>query len=265
MRKSVDDVDVSILPRDGCPGPTSVDLGHRGRLIALDTEWWLDGGSKASPDHPGGCANVTETAVQAALERELESAAAAKRRPIVVGHHPLASHGPHGDFIDPIVHVFPLTMAKAYLPTVLAWAPLPVIGSAMGWARAHFSPSPQDFSGPGNAQFRAALIDAMARAGARGAPALAYAAGHDHSLQVFRSSRGPRWTLVSGLGSSSKASGVRHDGSTLFAHSDGTTPGFMELDFLANGEVRLGVVEWSPTTSAGEEKYSTILTADASR
>jgi hypothetical protein len=40
-------VDVSILPRDGCPGPTSVDLGHRGRLIALDTEWWLDGGSKA--------------------------------------------------------------------------------------------------------------------------------------------------------------------------------------------------------------------------
>jgi hypothetical protein len=124
----------------------------------------------------------------------------------------------------------------------------------------HFSPSPQDFSGPGNAHFRAALIDAMARSAAHGAPALAYAGGHDHSLQVFRSARGPRWMLVSGLGSSSKASGVRHDGSTLFAHSDPLTPGFMEIDFLTNGEVRLEVVEWSPASAAGAAVYSTSLT-----
>lgn len=264
VRQSVaaDDVDVSMLPRDGCPGPTSVDLGRHGRLVVLDTEWWLDRGNKPSPEHPGSCPVVTEAGVQAALERELEAAAAASRRPIVVGHHPLASHGPHGDFVDPIVHVFPLTMAKAYLPAFVAWAPLPVIGSVMGWGRAHFSPSAQDFSGPGNAHFRAALIDAMASAGARGAPALAYAAGHDHSLQVFRSAAGPRWMLVSGLGSSSKASGVRHDGTTVFAHSDRTTPGFVELDFLTDGAVRLDVVEWSATAAAGVEMYSTSLTAN---
>src|SRR6185503_19260490 len=108
---------------------------------------------------------------------------------------------------------------------------------------------PQDFSGPGNAHFRTALTDAMARAADRHAPALAYAAGHDHSLQVFRSAEGPRWTLVSGLGSRRKASGVRHDGRTLFAHSDRGAPGFMELDFLTNGDVRLGVVEWSPSAA----------------
>src|SRR6185503_17202403 len=118
---------------------------------------------------------------------------------------------------------------------------------------------PQDFSGPGNAHFRTALTDAMARAADRHAPALVYAAGHDHSLQVFRSARGPRWTLVSGLGSSAKASAVRHGGSTLFAHSDRATPGFMELDFLTGGEVRLGVVEWSPSLPTGQEKYSTSL------
>lgn len=263
MGKSVaDDADVTMLPRDGCPGPTAVDLGRRGRVIVLDTEWWLDGGPKPSPENPGGCAAVTESAVQAALEREIVAAKTAGRHAIVVGHHPIASHGPHGGFVDPIVHLFPLTMAAAYLPRFVAWFPLPVIGSAMGWARAELSPSPQDFSGPGNARFRGALLDAMARAGERGAPALAYAGGHDHSLQVFRSSTGPRWALVSGLGSSSKASGVRHDRTTVFAHSDGLAPGFMELDFLTDGSVRLEVIEWSPTAATGVGAYSTTLTDD---
>lgn len=263
MRKSVEhETDVALLPRDGCPGPIGVDLGRRGRVIVLDTEWWLDGGPKPSPEDPGGCAAVTESAVQAALEREIVAAKTAGRQSIVVGHHPLASRGPHGGFIDPIIHLFPLTMAAAYLPRFVVWFPLPVIGSAMGWARAEFSPSSQDFSGPGNARFRGALVEAMARAGERGARTLAYAGGHDHSLQVFQSSTGPRWTLVSGLGSSRKALGVRHDRATVFAHSDRLTPGFMELEFLTDGSVRLEVVEWSPTATAGVGVYSTILTDD---
>lgn len=263
MRKSVaDEADVTMLPRDGCPGPMGVNLGRRGRVIVLDTEWWLDGGPKPSLENPGNCAAVTEAAIQAALEREIVAAAAAGRHAIVVGHHPLDSHGPHGGFIDPIVHLFPLTMAAAYLPRFVAWFPLPVIGSAMGWARAEFSPSPQDFSGPGNDEFRHALLDAMTRASERGARTLAYAGGHDHSLQVFHSTIGPRWSLVSGLGSSRKASGVRHDRTTMFAHSDGRAPGFMELDFLADGSVRLEVVEWSPVTESGVGVYSTSLTGD---
>lgn len=260
MRRSLADADVSMLPGDGCPGPASVDLGRRGRVIVLDTEWWLDGGNKPSPDHPGSCAAVTEAAVQAELEQEIERAAAAGRRAIVVGHHPLASRGPHGGFVEPIVHLFPLTMARAYLPAFVAWAPLPVIGSAIGWGRAHFSPSPQDFSGRKNVRFRRALVDAMASARAQGAPVLAYAAGHDHSLQVFRASEGPQWALVSGLGSSRKASGVGHDGRTVFAHSDPRTPGFMELTFRADGDVRLGLVEWSAANAAGAEVYATSLT-----
>jgi len=99
----------------------------------------------------------------------------------------------------------------------------------------------------------------MERAAARGAPTLAYAAGHDHSLQVFRSERGPRWSLVSGLGSRAKASGVSHDRATVFAHSNGDTPGFMEIDFLANGAARLGVIEWSGAAERGDEVYSASL------
>ena len=260
MRKSVSDIDLSFLPRDGCPGPIGVDLGRRGRLIVLDSQWWLEAGSKPSPDEPAGCGQVTEDDVTAALERELHAAAGAGRRSVVVAHHPLDTEGPHGGFVPLIEQVFPFKMAPGYVPFFVEWMPLPGVGSAMGWWRGHFSPSPQDFSGPGNARLRAALTDAMERAATRGAPALAYAAAHDHSLQVFASVRGPRWSLVSGLGSRRKASGVSHNRATMFAHSDPATPGFMEIDFLASGGARLGVVEWSATAERGVEVYSLQLT-----
>ena len=264
MAKSVDKVNVAVLPRDGCPGPATLDLGRHGRLVALDTQWWLDAGigGKPSPATPSGCRAVTDEAVQACLEQDLVDAHAAGRLAIVVGHHPVASHGPHGGYVDPEVHLFPFTMMKAYVPPFVAWIPLPGLGSLMGWWRTHFSPSGQDFSGPGNPELRQSLLRPMVRAAERDAPPLLYAAGHDHSLQVFRATRGPRWTAVSGLGSSEKTSGVRHDRTTTFAHADHLSPGFMEVDFLTDGSARLGVIEWSPATRHAVEVYSTTLTPE---
>jgi hypothetical protein len=264
MAKSVDKIDVAVMPRDGCPGPATLDLGKHARLVALDTQWWLDAGigGKPSPEKPSGCPAVTDEAVQALLEREIVAAHDAGRQAIVVGHHPLASHGPHGGFVDPQVHLFPFTMMKAYVPPFVAYVPLPGLGSLMGWWRTHFSPSAQDFSGPGNADLRHSILQPMIRAAERGAPTLLYAAGHDHSLQLFRSEHGPRWTAVSGLGSSEKTSGVRHDRTTMFAHADHTAPGFMELDFLADGSARLGIIEWSPATPHAVEVYATMLTPE---
>lgn len=265
LRTATADVaDVTMLPRDGCPGPTAVDLGARGRLVVLDTQWWVDGGigGKPTPEHnPTGCPFVTEAAIQAALEEEIRKGVAAGREVVVVGHHPLASRGPHGGHVDPIVHVFPLTMLGTYVPFVVRWMPLPVLGSIAAWLRANRSPSGQDFSGPGNAEMRGALERAMAAAASGGATPLLYAAGHDHSLQVFQARTGPRWTVVSGLGSSSKASAVRHDRSTQFAHSDAQRPGVMEVDFTRDGRARLAVWEWAPERKAGEEVFARELTA----
>ncbi len=262
IRKSVyGRVDVSFLPRNGCPGPVSVDIGRHARLIVLDTQWWLEIGKKPSPDDPAGCPEVTEAGVLAALGRELDSAAAAGRHAIVAGHHPLASHGPHGGYVDPIAHVFPFTMFGAYAPKFVEYVPLPLLGTGMVLYRQHFSPSGQDFSNHANIHLRTALRDAMTAAATRGAQPLVYAAGHDHSLQLFRSRVGPRWTLVSGLGSSEKTSGVRHDRTTLFAHADHTAPGLMEIDFLDDGSARLAVVEWSASAHHAVEVYSTSLTA----
>src|SRR5262245_32557682 len=108
---------VDFLPGGGCPGPVSVDVGSRGRVIVLDTQWWLEVGAKPSPtDNPTGCPTTTEEAVTAALVRELRAAHEAGRVAIVVGHHPMRSNGPHGGYVDPLVHLFPLLCLGSYLP-----------------------------------------------------------------------------------------------------------------------------------------------------
>ncbi len=63
-----------------------------------------------------------------------------------------------------------------------------------------------------------------------------YAAGHEHSLQVYRDAnekgQGPEYSLVSGAGNSNKVSGVWHNENTRFALSQ---EGFMELNITDQG------------------------------
>ncbi len=65
---------------------------------------------------------------------------------------------------------------------------------------------------------------------------LIYAAGHEHSLQVFRPAQsgkgGPQYTLVSGAGNSNKISGVWHNENTRMALAQ---EGFLELNVTGNG------------------------------
>ena len=81
-----------LLPEDGCPGPSVVDLGSRVRLILLDTQWWLHDGPRPGPDSSCNAATLTE--VSDAVKSAIRSAS--DRHVIVAGHHPLESSGPHG-------------------------------------------------------------------------------------------------------------------------------------------------------------------------
>jgi hypothetical protein len=248
---------VDFLPDGGCPGPVPVDVGTRARIIVVDTQWFLEVGDKPGPtNNPTGCPNTTTEAVTSALVRELRAARDAGRQAIVVGHHPLRSKGPHGGYVDPLVHVFPLLMLGTYVPFFVRWFPLPVLGTVGAGIRTWRSPSPQDLSGPGNEEMRRALSGAMAEAAASGAGPLLYAAGHDHSLQIFKGDRAVPYTLVSGFGSRVKSSAVRHDRATLFAHADPARPGFMVLDLLRDGRARLAVVEAAAGTPGGVEVYA---------
>ena len=251
---------VTFLPGGGCPGPLTVDLGQHARLVVLDTQWFLEVGQKPSPENnPTGCAQTTEDEVLAALAAVLRESARANRAAIVVGHHPLRSHGPHGGYVSPRVHLFPLVMFGTYVPTIAHWIPIPGVGTLMGEARAWFSPNPQDMSSPPNEHMRSRLLAVMDEVAADGAAPLLYAAGHEHSLQVFRSSRGPRYLVVSGLGSHRKALPVGRDSHSLFAHSNGEAPGFARVDFLRDGGVRLAIVEATPQAPDGVEVWANLL------
>jgi hypothetical protein len=214
---------VSFLPNDGCPGPEVVDVGDRLRLVALDTQWWLH--SRPKPRDPAsGCATYSESGVIEALGHALGSAG--DRQIVVVGHHPLASGGPHGGHFSFREHVFPLTEVHRGL-----WIPLPIIGSIYPLVR-QGGKAPQDIAHERNRHMREALERAL-----RERPPLVYASGHEHTLQVLEG-RSARNLLVSGAGFYGHTSSVGRIPGTRFASS---SPGFMRLDFAAAG-TRLAVL-----------------------
>jgi hypothetical protein len=124
----------SFLPPDGCPGPVHLDLKGV-RLIVLDTHWWFHRHKK-----PDTCARSDKDAVVNQLKKLTESAAG--RDVVIVAHHPLTTHGPHGGFFSWKDHIFPLTNLKKWL-----WIPLPVIGSLYPLTRWFIVKNEQDIVG----------------------------------------------------------------------------------------------------------------------
>jgi hypothetical protein len=215
---------VRFLPEDGCPGPFTVDVGPSVRLVLLDTQWWLH--KHAKPVDPTStCPADSEGEVLGALRDALR--AAAGRHVFVAGHHPPASGGPHGGYFPVMDHLFPLREFKKWL-----WLPLPVIGSAYPVARQN-GISEQDLSSGAYRHMRDSFASAF-----RESPPLAYLAGHDHGLQVL-SGGGVRHVLVSGAGSFDHNNAVRKLDSTRYASDE---PGFMRVDALQDGRVRLSVI-----------------------
>jgi hypothetical protein len=212
-----------LLPDDGCPGPSVVDPGPGARLVLLDTQWWLHGGSRPGPG--SSCAAATPEDVGRAIESAIRSAAG--RVVIVAGHHPLESSGPHGGRFGWLDHIFPLRAAAGW-----AWLPLPVIGSAYPIARMS-GILRQDQSSSVYRQFRDGLLAAFAPE----AP-LVYVSGHEHALEVHRGP-GAEYTLVSGAGSTGHTSVLRPRQGTVFTSS---VNGFMRIDAYRDGRVRLTVI-----------------------
>jgi hypothetical protein len=203
-------------------------VGETFRIIALDTQWWLHGHDKPI-GLARGCQSANEEDIVTRLEAAIATAGA--RKVVVLGHHPLASGGKHGGHFTVLNHLFPLRELAPW-----AWLPLPLIGSLYPIGRMS-GISPQDVGHGRNRRMREALERGMAD----GAP-LTYVSGHEHTLQVIEGTSA-RWLLVSGSG--------------YFGHTDHTTwlertryaasrSGFMRVDALRSGRIRLGVIVVDP-------------------
>ncbi|HEX9726926.1 MAG TPA: hypothetical protein VGA37_00305 [Gemmatimonadales bacterium] len=232
---------VRVAPGDGCPGPETVDLSPQLRLVLLDTQWWLHGDVKPR-DPESACPTDSMGEIATAIRGTV--AAAGDRHVVVVGHHPLVSGGVHGGRFDWKDHVFPLRALKRWL-----WIPLPIIGSLYPLVRGG-GISSQDMPSSTNRRLRDSLSAAFA-----GIP-IAYAAGHDHNLQVLHGDQA-QFLLVSGAGYYGHTSKAFRTPETYFARA---TSGFMQIDILTDGRVRLGVLEVDQHGTAAE-LFSMWLTA----
>ncbi|MFV2007734.1 MAG: metallophosphoesterase [Longimicrobiales bacterium] len=211
------------LPEGGCPGPALVPDLAGVSVVALDTQWWLHKYAKPTT----ACTAGDTEAVARGLESMLAEAAGDV---VVVAHHPLQSTGRHADDASWKDHLFPLRNARAR-----SWFPLPVLGSLYYWIFKPLTRTEQSLQHSKNREMRTVLDAAMASS-----RPLVYAAGHDHSLQVFEGAGSARYVLVSGAGSVSKVTPVDKNDQTLFADA---RPGFMVLDFMTDDSVLLRVVQ----------------------
>ena len=228
-----------LLPGGGCPGPSVLDIGQRLRLVVLDTQWWLH--RQAKPLHPSStCPTDSEEEVTDSLRAVV---AAGDRVVAILAHHPLISGGPHGGHFEWTDHIFPLRTLSKWL-----WIPLPVVGSFYPVSR-KLGLWPQDLADPDYLRMRAALEVALTDH-----TPLVFASGHDHSLQVL-GGRGAKYQLVSGAGYYGHTSPVTWRTETLYA---ARASGFMRLDVLQSGRVRLGVIAVD-AGGKGTERYSMWL------
>lgn len=232
------EADIRLYPDGGCPGPTVVPVGTAATVVALDTEWWFyDGEKPQGPD--AGCAAATEGAVLDSLGAILGRVPAPI---IVIGHHPIASTGRHGGYFGWKAHLFPLRALAKWL-----WIPLPGVGSFYPLLR-RSGIIEQDLSSATYTRFRLAVDSVLTMHGP-----LVYAAGHEHNLQVMEGGAA-RYLIVSGAGPSRRVEPVGSRSSTLYARA---APGFIRLDVLRDGRVRLAAIVI--VDGRAREDYSTWL------
>ena len=177
---------------DRATGPATLDLTPAVHLVFIDTEWLL-----RDPDDGCGGSDAFYERLEADLARNRG------RRVVVMAHHPLASGGPHGGNVS----LFDKGPFVFYLAT------------KAGVSR-------QDLASNAYSAMVERLNGAFANSGT---PPLAFAAGHDHNLQVIRGTdpSGSAYNLVSGAGANTgPARAVR---GTRYAVDRN---GYMRLDFL---------------------------------
>jgi UDP-2,3-diacylglucosamine pyrophosphatase LpxH len=230
---------IFLTPTKGSPGPSVIDIGDDIRIIAIDTEWWLH--KYAKPLYPNDTNEIqTRKKFLDSLSTILEESR--QKRSLIVGHHPLRTFGEHGGFFDWKDHIFPLRKLSVWL-----WIPLPGIGSLYPISRM-MGISDQDMSGAKNIIMRNAIDSVLAQQSV-----VAYASGHEHTLQVI-DKESDHYYLVSGKGIQHHDEALTVGEATIAATR---REGFMRLDYLKNGAIRLGVIVSGD--ASGVEVFSMML------
>ncbi len=221
-----------FYPKGGCPTPHEVNLSKDLSLLLLDTQWWLHPWDK--PNETSDCEVKTLeemlTAVNDMLDRNQH------KNVIVVGHHPMYSHGSHGGYFPLKDHLLPFNELGVNIP-------LPFIGSIYPFYRGLIG-NIQDIPHPKYRQMRDGLVGIFKQY-----PNVMYANGHEHNLQLIV--RDSINYITSGSGS--KQTPVKMGKDSEFAQA---TKGFARADFY---EDKIILTFWEGDGQDGKELYQKTL------
>ncbi|MEM6644894.1 MAG: BamA/TamA family outer membrane protein [Bacteroidota bacterium] len=241
LEARLDSTDV-VQPSNGFPGPAEVKLNDWIRLIALDTQWWLQ-----KDGQPYGDTGEYDLETDGDFLQELDDLIKKRddERLVVVGGHPMFSNGRHAGRVTWGQHLFPL---RSLHPALVV--PLPVIGSlgplynqSFGYNRQHLGHVRYD-------RLRTALTELLGQH-----PDLVYAAGHESNLQYHLNLHDgeQQHYLVSGSAGQAEAA-LRGYGAQFSA----TQQGFMTLHYFDNGSTWLEA--WSTADhGTSTANYGTCL------
>jgi Calcineurin-like phosphoesterase len=206
---------LKLVPPDGCPGPTEINVSESLTIIVFDSEWWLFPFDKTNLLAECNCRTKKDVILR------MQELFYKNRNKVIflASHHPFQSYGTHGGYFSWKDNIFPLTAASENL-----YIPLPVVGSLYPLLRKTF-PNPEDLKHP---EYKSMIrqVDAVFDS----FPNLVHIAGHDHGLQFIKDKQ---IQVVSGAGS--KQTYAKKGKHSLFAEN---RQGFVTADILISKTIR---------------------------
>lgn len=204
----------TFIPQNGLPGPYSVMLTEKIRLIAIDTQWWLQSQFFHKTPKPKGLNRKQTTQhFYASLDSLLKLATSNNEKVIIAAHHPMFTNGHHSNRLEP-------------LRSLVNYMPLQFFG-LIGLNRMLVQDTPQ----PRYHKIRKKLLAVFNKY-----EHLVVVAGHEHMLQYFED--GTNNHIVSGSGSKRTHITKNRYKATFM---DDTENGFFRLDFYKEGTVNASV------------------------
>ncbi len=216
--KNAGNQNVNYMPRAGCPGPETVEVGVDVLLLIVDSEWFFRRDNEQVAAELN-CENQTLEEMALAIEEIAENHS--DKHIVYLAHHPFISRGKHAGFFTWKEHFFPLTDVEEAL-----WFPIPVAGSFYPVLR-NMGINRQDLSSASYDDYEDFVLDFL-----RDHPSVIVAGAHDHALQYF--TQDGIHHIVSGSGS--RTSIAREGGVADFVYSG---KGFAVIEFYNDGSAWL--------------------------
>ncbi len=191
----------TFLPKNGFPGPETVMLTDKLRLIIIDTQWFLHFFKKGK----NGTKKRTAEVFYKQLDSLLSIAKTNKEQVVIAAHHPIYTNGQH-------------SRAKQPWRFLVNRTPLQFFG-LMGVNRLYS----QDINQPRYKRMSKRMLEVLDKY-----DNVTFVSGHEHNIQCFKEHKN-RY-IVSGSGS--KLSRLSRRRRFLPIFEDDKKTGFVKIDYL---------------------------------